>query len=1188
MKRIVKRTLLPLMALLLGEMSSYADQVVVDSIKYDVSYDYCIVAGYVDGVKNAVIKDSVEGKVVNSIRYYAFKGCTSLSSIFIPESVTSIGREAFAKCTSLMSVALPKNITSIEGETFSGCTSLASVVIPVGVTSIKECVFQDCSSLTSVVFPHGVKSIGGGVFLNCTSLISVVIPEGVTSIGSSAFEGCSILSSVVIPKGVTRIENYTFSGCYSLMSVVIPQSVSYIGDYAFNACTSLTSVVIPQGVTSLGYRVFGYCTTLNSIVFPESLTRIGASSFEDCRSLTSIVIPEGVTSIGQDAFSYCTSLSSVVIPTSVTNIGSSAFKGCRSLMSIVIPAGAIIEARAFSEFSSLRYLTFKGNDVAVYSAFSQILGSHPLIFVVEKLYDIYTQDSNWAKYSANIISAEMLKQRTVELTADEGSSSLFTLLGDSSVYTANLKIKGSINGYDIMTLRNKTFHLLYLDLSEANIIANDGDYEYYTGYSLKANNELGDYSFADMLLREVVLPKSLQSIGNNSFCGCRLLEKVVLQEGLLGIGNYAFMNCILLKDITLPSSLAEIGSYAFYGCLNLSGVLKISDHITVINNYTFSKTGIDSLFLGKKVSKIASSAFDNCESLQSASLPYSLEVIEDRAFHNCVSLESIKIPSMTKSIGKEAFGGCINLRNIYTYTVEPTEINQQTFSSYKYATLNVPRTSANLYKYNTRWSQFAFVHEFDEPYDAFYLNGDVELDDKTGRMSGEPDAEMYETSGFIIEGSETQELSDIELLHNGKDGASIIGSSNLTAKSMKVNITVEGDRWYFFCFPFNVERDSIECTSAYAFYSYEGLRRAEQGSGWIKMNSSFSSLQKGLGYIFQASRTGVLTIHVSSEYLTFVAQNESEQLHTFESDDVVNANWNFIGNPFISYYDIQDLAAEYDAPIIVWNGYGYDAYRPGDDDNYQLKPFEAFFVQKQNGSTSVEFLPEKRITYNHANEISALRSEQRAIMGTPILADRQLVNILIMNQDSITDRTRIVYSTSARMEYEIGLDAAKFLSDGVPQIYTLFDSVKYAINERPMGDDDIKLGFIAPKAGVYTLVVPRQDAEIEIYDNVTQSVVDFTFGDYTFESKAGTFNDRFVVRKIGGITAVENGFCLDGLTIAAVDGGIIIDGRMNSKVSVYSESGVLLAEPTQTGHLQLCNGRYIIKVGEKSVKMTVM
>ena len=232
-------------------------------------------------------------------------------------------------------------------------------------------------------------------------------------------------------------------------------------------------------------------------------------------------------------------------------------------------------------------------------------------------------------------------------------------------------------------------------------------------------------------------------------------------------------------------------------------------------------------------------------------------------------------------------------------------------------------------------------------------------------------------------------------------------------------------------------------------------------------------------------------------------------------------------------------------------------------------------------------MPNYRLTYSASQARMASYAEQRAVMGTPMSIERQLVNIVIMNQDSVKDRTRIVYSAKASMDYEIGVDAAKFQSEGVPQIYTLNGTTKYAINERPMGDDDIRLGFCAPTAGTYTLSIPRQDADVAIFDKETGKYVDFTFGDYTFESKAGTFNDRFVIHRTGGVTAIENGFMLNGLTVVAVDGGIDIEGHMAGKVSVYSESGMLIAEPTQTGRLLLGDGVYIVKIGDKSIKLSV-
>ena len=227
---------------------------------------------------------------------------------------------------------------------FSGCSSLTSVEIPEGVTTIESQTFSGCSALTSVVIPEGVTSIGSGAFRNCSALTSVVIPESLTAIGNSAFEGCSSLASVEIPEGVTTIESQTFSGCSALTSVVIPESLTAIGSDAFRDCSSLTSVVIPEGVTSIGEEVFYGCSSLTSVVIPEGVTSIGDSAFHGCSSLTSVVFPESLTAIGSYAFRDCSSLTSVVIPEGVTSISSDAFRDCSSLTSLQLqgppPEGA--------------------------------------------------------------------------------------------------------------------------------------------------------------------------------------------------------------------------------------------------------------------------------------------------------------------------------------------------------------------------------------------------------------------------------------------------------------------------------------------------------------------------------------------------------------------------------------------------------------------------------------------------------------------------------------------------------------------------------------------------------------------------------------------------------------------------------------------------------------------------------
>ena len=269
--------------------------------------------------------------------------------------VTSIRGNAFRRCSGLTSITIPEGVTSIGSGAFSDCTSLASITIPSSVTSIGSSAFFDCTSLTSVILPEGVTSIGGDAFYCCTSLASITIPEGVTSIGNSAFERCTSLTSITIPEGVTSIGGYAFYKCLFLRSNFINNSkcsdatnwgaVFYTEEEEVDgmiiqnnvlvaARGNLTIANIPEGVTSIGSYAFNRCSGLTSITIPEGVTSIGNYAFYRCSGLTSITLPEGVTSIGSYAFEGCTGLTSITIPSSVTSIGWNAFNNCTSLTDV--------------------------------------------------------------------------------------------------------------------------------------------------------------------------------------------------------------------------------------------------------------------------------------------------------------------------------------------------------------------------------------------------------------------------------------------------------------------------------------------------------------------------------------------------------------------------------------------------------------------------------------------------------------------------------------------------------------------------------------------------------------------------------------------------------------------------------------------------------------------------------------
>ena len=180
-------------------------------------------------------------------------------------AVTAIGSSAFRNCTGLTSITIPNSVTSIGKEAFQGCTGLTSITIPNSVTAIGTAAFSNCSGLTSVTIPNSVTAIGNYAFYRCIGLTSITIPNSVTAIGRSAFANCTGLTSITIPNSVTAISDHAFSNCSGLTSVTIPNSVTTISMSTFANCTGLTSITIPNSVTAISEYAFSNCTAVNTI-----------------------------------------------------------------------------------------------------------------------------------------------------------------------------------------------------------------------------------------------------------------------------------------------------------------------------------------------------------------------------------------------------------------------------------------------------------------------------------------------------------------------------------------------------------------------------------------------------------------------------------------------------------------------------------------------------------------------------------------------------------------------------------------------------------------------------------------------------------------------------------------------------------------------------------------------------------
>ena len=335
------------------------------------------ITGYKGSEQKVDVPEKINKKSVTRIGNLAFKDCTKITSIAMPDSVAYIGRSAFYNCTSLKSITIPDGVKEIGYAAFSECAGLVSVKIPDNVTKIGDSAFINCANLTKIDVTAGNKyySSANGVLFdkNKSEIIcypagiknvGYSIPDGVTVIRDRAFNKCISLNSITIPKSVQDIETYSFFGCISLeainvaasnknyadvngilfskdktkivcypankknMSYSIPVSVKVVGVAAFRDCIYLKGITIPDSVTNIEHHAFSNCKSLKSITIPDSITAIEMATFIDCASLTGVKIPDSVTSIRSGAFSNCTSLTKITIPAGVKTIADSALGYC--------------------------------------------------------------------------------------------------------------------------------------------------------------------------------------------------------------------------------------------------------------------------------------------------------------------------------------------------------------------------------------------------------------------------------------------------------------------------------------------------------------------------------------------------------------------------------------------------------------------------------------------------------------------------------------------------------------------------------------------------------------------------------------------------------------------------------------------------------------------------------------------
>ena len=384
-------------AVRISDLAAWCNIDFCDEGKYDYLSNPLVYANhlYLNGSKvmSLVIPDGVK-----EIKTGAFYGGSDITSVTIPNSVTSIGDNSFG-CCNLSSLTIPNSVTYLGWGSFKYNRDMKSVAIPNSVTYIGGWAFWKCNALASVTIPNSVTEIFESTFKDCSGLTSVTIPNSVTSIGSSAFSGCSSLKTVIseIETPFDINSNSVFPNeVLSSAKLIVPggkksayqstegwkqfQKIIEVGGVGYefvadgiryiigeNNTVFVTSgktkysgeVIIPEKVTfndtsytvtEIGESAFSDCSGLTSVTIGNSVISIGRSAFSGCSGLTSITIPNSVTSIDMHAFSYCSSLTSVTIPNNVTILTNYVFKGCIGLTSVTIGNGVGIIADGAFEY----------------------------------------------------------------------------------------------------------------------------------------------------------------------------------------------------------------------------------------------------------------------------------------------------------------------------------------------------------------------------------------------------------------------------------------------------------------------------------------------------------------------------------------------------------------------------------------------------------------------------------------------------------------------------------------------------------------------------------------------------------------------------------------------------------------------------------------------------------------------
>jgi hypothetical protein len=455
---------------------------------------------------------------------------TSLTDVTMP-SVQNIGKNAFRECTAMTQVKLPEGLTFIDSYAFSE-SGLTSVVFPStlkrigGDDSVSGGVFFKCSSLTSVTFNEGLEVIGVGAFSEA-SLTSLTLPSTVKQIGNSAFNQCPITGELTFPGGIT-IGDSAFSSTL-ISSVKFPDEACTIGSYCFSLCKQLKKLELPEWMTIVPNGLCYFCSSLETVTFGSQVTSIGASSFHGCSNLNYVVIPETVTNIGNCAFMSVGIIEKVVLRDNLT-IGDQAFYNAKVQAIEFEGCGTVLGSDVFKDN---RYITSV--------AFPECMEEIPDGFC-----------SGWSNLTTvklpskvKVIGKESF-MRCTEITsinfevADE----------DLTVEDNIIKVPSTVETIEVGAFRGTGITEIQWP---------------------KDSIDIQGFVFAATKVTEATFPDWMETMPSGTFCGCNKLTSINWNN-LKFLGKSGFALCTSLTEVQIPDPIIEVADSCFYKCTNLASV----------------------------------------------------------------------------------------------------------------------------------------------------------------------------------------------------------------------------------------------------------------------------------------------------------------------------------------------------------------------------------------------------------------------------------------------------------------------------------------------------------------------------------------------------------------------------------------------------------------------------------------